>query len=87
MPSSESDFLDAIERSFSDRTDFINYIDESYCQSNLRGEFNIIGAINNLEGGQVSFANQLDRRFEILDETGDLQLLYTSVDDEYICIP
>jgi hypothetical protein len=82
MSGSDPDFLRAIEREFTDKGDFINYLDESYKMGFLSGEFNVIGAVNNLPGGKQGFLSELTNEFRILNSSDDLYLLRASVDDE-----
>jgi hypothetical protein len=82
MSASESDFLYAIEKDFTDRSNFINYVDKSYKTGNNSGEFNIIGAVNNLVGGKQAFLSELQEHFVFLNASEDLYLLRTSVDNE-----
>jgi hypothetical protein len=82
MTDSGPDFLSAIEREFTDNDDFIDYLDESYRMGFLSGEFNIIGAVNDLTGGKDRFLSELKNHFSILNSSEDLYLLHTSVDDE-----
>lgn len=76
------DFLDAIDGGYTDRDDFIDYVDRSYKRGELSGEFNIIGAVNNLPDGKQAFLNQLNRHFSFRGSSEDLHLLHTTVENE-----
>ncbi len=82
MSDLEADFLEAIGEDFSDKNSFADHIHEGYLSGELKGAFNLIGAVNNLEGGKERFRQELSHHFEILDSTGDLYLIHTEVDEE-----
>lgn len=82
MVREKSDFLKAIENEYEDQDHFVKYLDSCYRNGVLSKEFNIIAAINNLEGGHEVFFSNLKDYFEVLSSSGDLHLLYTSVDDD-----
>jgi hypothetical protein len=82
MADTPSDFLYAIDREYTDREDFIDYLDTSYRRGELSGEFSVIGAVNNLPGGKTEFLDQLRDHFTLLNSTGDLHILHTSVDED-----
>jgi len=82
MASTSSDFLQVIDSSFSNRDEFMSQIDRSYRLGKVSGEFNIIGAVNNLSGGKEEFSQQLNNRFEVIQAEDDLRLLYTEVDSD-----
>lgn len=82
MTDADPDFLDAIERDYSTRGDFVRYIDRSYKLGENSGEFNIIGAVNNLSGGKEAFLKQLNQHFSLRESSNDLHLLHTTVENE-----
>lgn len=76
------DFLDAIDRKYPDRSDFIDYIHRSYKLGEQSREFNIIGAVNDLQGGKQAFLKHLKQHFSLHGSSNDLQLLHTTVEGE-----
>jgi hypothetical protein len=84
MGEPEADFLDAIDREFKSQDSFVNYIHRSYLLDEISGEFNVIGSINNLDGGSSEFLNKVENEFRIVNSTGDLHLLHTTVENESV---
>ncbi|KAB1185675.1 MULTISPECIES: hypothetical protein [Haloferax] len=82
MPEQSSDFLDIIDESFDDQAALIKYIDYLYQNEQASGQFNIIGAVNNLAGGKDEFLGFVQSSFSILNSSGDLHLLHSTVDEE-----
>jgi len=80
----DSDFLNAIDRKYTDRDDFVDFVDRSYRLGELSGEFNIIAAVNNLPKGKEEFLDHLHRHFSLRESSGDLYLLHTTIDDESV---
>ena len=81
MNETVGDFLDVDGMEFESREAFISYLDKKYRLEKLTGSFNIIAAVNNLE--QPSrFATLLEDKFNVLDHTGDLLRIHTTVDRE-----
>lgn len=79
----ESDYLDAMDREFSSLEDFIQYLENDYKIGLQPGEFNILGAVNNLPS-KKDFADSITAVFKELDSTGDLYLLTTTVEEERV---
>lgn len=82
--SRKGDYLDAMGRDFTDRRDFVEYLEKDYGIASFAGEFNIIGAINNLPGGKQAFLERLQIPFTDVDSSGDLHLIRTELDEEYV---
>lgn len=78
----DPDFLDAINKEFSTREEFVAYIDRAYTSGAIKGEFNIIPAVNNLRGDEDAFFEELDRHFSIMESSGRLHILRKRVDDD-----
>ena len=81
MGDTTGDFLGLDGLEFEDRESFISYLDRQYRHEKLTGNFNIIAAVNNLDD-PVRFAPLVKKRFNVLDESGDLLRIHTTVDDE-----
>lgn len=79
----ESDYLDAMEREFASLDGFVHYLEEGYNIGSKPGEFNVIGAVNNLPT-KKDFADSITAVFDKIDSTGDLYLLTTTVEDDRV---
>ena len=79
----DSDYLDAMGRNFASLADFVQYLEKDYDIGSKPGEFNILGAVNNLPS-KKDFTDSITAVFDEIDSTGDLYLLTTTVDDERV---
>jgi len=76
MSTKTADFLDAIDRNFSDRDDFISYIKDDVDLDNLENKLSLIGSVSDYE--RDAFIQSLDRNFKIIDQSEDLILFWSS---------
>lgn len=76
MVTSKADFLDATDRSFSSRQDFISYIRKDVDLDDLPNDLSIIGSICDHDRSQ--FIESLSQHFDVVNENGDLLLLLAS---------
>ncbi|AGB39350.1 hypothetical protein [Natronococcus occultus] len=81
MDDTTGDFLGLSGLEFESRESFISYLDQQYRQKKLTRNFNIIAAVNNLDD-PARFAPLLKQRFNVLEESGNLIRIHTTVDDE-----
>lgn len=79
MTDNEADFLDAIDRGFSSRDDFISYIKEDADLNDLDNDLSIIGSI--CDHDRSHFLESLSLHFDIIEENDDLLLLGASDED------
>ncbi|MFD1512476.1 hypothetical protein [Halomarina rubra] len=83
-----SDFLEVGEKHFENHQQLANHINQKYTSGSIKGEFNIIGAINNLghtdgvEDSKQHFMDLLADEFQMLHSSGDLYRIFTTVDDD-----
>lgn len=71
-----ADFLDAMDRSFTSREDFISYIKSEVNLDDLDNKLSIIGSVCDHE--RSSFIDSLRRHFDIVDRRDNLLLLWES---------
>lgn len=81
MSQPTGDFLNLSDKYFQSIENFINYIDKQYRFGKLSRGFNIISAVNNLDD-PTEFGEYLQREFTVLERSGDLVRIHTTVDDE-----
>lgn len=76
MVSPEADFLDAIDRDFSSRNDFIAYIQSDVDLDELDNKLSIIGSV--CDHDRASFIDSLNGYFDLVGRSDDLLLLWES---------
>ncbi|MHC3439523.1 hypothetical protein ACYJ1Y_15885 [Natrialbaceae archaeon A-gly3] len=81
--SSKFDFLDALGRRFTSPDEFIDYLENDLEIGTLPGDFNILGAVNDLPSKEA-FKEEIERMFEVVESTGDLLFIRRSVEQENV---
>lgn len=76
MPGETIDFLDAMARDYSDRYDFIDYIQSEDKLEELKKDLNLIGSVSG--HNRANFLHSLESHFNIVDEQDNLLLLWAS---------
>lgn len=74
MPENRIDFLDAIDREYSSRDDFIDYIQTDVDLNNLDNKLSVVGSVS--EYTRSNFIQSLQGHFNIVDEQEELILLW-----------
>lgn len=74
MSSTEADFLDAIDRDFSSRDDFVSYIKSDVNLGTLDNKLSLVGSV--CDYNRATFIESLSRYFDIINQNDDLLLLW-----------
>ncbi len=74
MPVNQFDFLDAMDRDYGSREDFVDFIQTESKLENLKKNLNLVGSVSSYD--RSSFLQSLESHFEVIEEGETLVLLW-----------